>query len=899
MSKSKNISKAALQEQIKRLNAEIEQLKLEMTNPSDLPKEMSFHSVAANIPDFVCIHDLEGNVEYINPAGIKLLNYKSAKELIGNSVLLFTPKETLDEIYKRKASRDRGDLSSNKYETKIITKDQIEIPVEVHSSTMRHNNATKIILFVHDISERVLREHTIKEQSEQFRIYFEQSPLSVFHYDKNGIILDCNEEFLSKNNLKRENFIGKNAFKILNNKDLVNKLKEALIHGETNYTGVFSKDKNKKPYYIKIYLKGVKDENGQINSVVGLVENINEQIKNQHEIEKAQKNLMRAQRIANIGNWEFNLNTGEVYTSRGAKIIYGLSDASYSIKEVQEISLPQYRALLDNELKMLIESGNPYDIEFKIKRVNDGQLRDIQSLAEYDKENNIVFGVIRDITSSKKRRIAIKESEERFKTLFYENSSVMLLMDPNDGRIIDANIAAEQFYKCTSNELQKKYIQDINTSTNPEIQNAIEHAKLGNKNVFQFKHKLATGEIRDVEVFSGLVKLNNRPLLYSTVHDITQRQQALLELKDNEERLRLALHASQQGLWDVNLIDLSMQVSPEYATMLGYSPDGYEMTLKKWEHIIHPDDRQATTKKFYGYMHGLYPDYQMEFRLKTKSGNYKWIMSIGKIIAWDKNGKASRMIGIHTDISHIKEVEFELLEAKEKAEESNRLKTAFLQNMSHEIRTPMNGIMGFSDLLIDEELTLEDRIDYAQIIHRNSYQLLRIVNDILDISRLDSGQLQIEKSNFNLLDLLHAQSRFYSPQIEQKGLDFRFDNYFVNKQKIIIKSDQTRIKQILDNLLNNALKFTETGHIFLVLKDDPEYYIVQVDDSGLGIQKQKIKRIFNRFEQSHTDKIPGGAGLGLAISNELAKLLKGKLIVDSELGKGSTFSLYLPKQSSF
>jgi PAS domain S-box-containing protein len=770
VSKEKNTNEiASLKAQISELEnklAAISGSKPTMYNPENL----AFEQFAENIPDTVLIHNMEGQVFFINDVGAKLLGYDEKSELIGQNLIDMTPPELINEAIERKELREKGDKTSRKYTFEVLAKDKTRIPVEAQSSIISYNEQTFVFVILHDITEQ------------------------------------------KKLETERQNI---------------------------------------------------------------------------------QNRLQRAENIANIGNWEFDLNNNRVNTSAGAQQIYGLSTPEMTIADVQKIPLPQYREYLDKALQALVNEGKAYNVSFKIKRLNDNQLRDIQSIAEYDAETNKVFGVIRDITREKRQQQEIEESEARFRTLFNENTSVMMLIEPDTGEIVDVNNAAINFYGYSKQTLCSMKIQQINTLTPEEINLEIEKARNGKKNVFQFKHRLRNGKIRNVEVYSGPIKLQSRTLLYSTIHDVTDRYKALKGLKESEERLRLALSASKQGLWDINLANKTTNISPEYAEMLGYTYETFKID-KYWEKNLHPDDYEATTARFWGYINGEYDDYKMEFRLRTKSGNYKWILSRGKIIEWDKNNKPLRMIGIHMDISKMKQVETELLEAKEKAESSNRLKTAFLQNMSHEIRTPMNGIMGFSELLKEDEIDEIERNEYIDIIHRNSQQLLQIVNDILDISRLDTGEIKIQKQNVDLPALIEMENRFFEKQAEAKGLYLKTEiNQVSNKGKIL--SDSNRIKQILDNLISNAVKFTKEGGITISLTENSDHLIVSVIDTGLGIPKESYDIIFKRFEQIHTHLVEGGTGLGLPISKKLAKMLGGELTFSSEPNKGSTFKLFLPK----
>ncbi|MDA3911577.1 MAG: PAS domain S-box protein [Bacteroidales bacterium] len=891
MSEVNNIEKIAL------LKAQISDLKSELAGlkhsdkPEFFPETLPFWQFADNIPDIVLIHDMDGTIRFINKMGVKALGFTDINEMLGLNLLDMTPSEHLEKTIERKNRRERGDKSPRNYVFTILTKNKKRLPVEAHSSIINFRNREYVFVIIHDITDLLNNQAVIAAHEIMFRNLFEHSPVAKINYDVNGIILHCNFAFEAFINVKADDIIGKTLDVVFEQPDLLKTLTDATRKESIENLETFEFSTQNK--WIKLFLRRIKNEQNVIISVIALLDDITEQKNIEKERLYIQARLERAENIASIGNWELDLTDNRVNTSDGAKRIYGLSKSEMTISDIQELPLAQDRNYLDSALASLIKEGNSYNVSFKIKRLNDNQLRDIQSIAKYDVATNKVFGVIRDITTEKRQQQELEESEARFRTLFYENTSVMMLIDPDNGEIVDVNNAATEFYGYSTKELCSMKIQNINILTPEEVALEIEKAKSGKKNQFQFKHKKRNGEIKNVEVYSGSVKLRSRVLLYSTIHDVTARFKALKDLKENEERLRLALAASKQGLWDINLINKTTNISPEYPHMLGYKPKEFESD-KYWEKNLHPDDFEATTKRFWGYINGEYDDYKMRFRLRTKSGNYKWILSRGKIIQWDKNNKPLRMIGIHMDISKMKKVENELLEAKEKAESSNRLKTAFLQNMSHEIRTPMNGIMGFSELLKEDDIDENERNEYIDIVHKNSQQLLHVVNDILDISRLDAGEIKIQRQNVDLLSLIEAEKRFFDKQANDRGLYLKTAIEGVSNQGIIV-SDSIRIKQIIDNLISNAIKFTKHGGVTIGLAENTDYIIISVIDTGLGIPEDSHEIIFKRFGQIHTHLVEGGTGLGLPISKKLAHMLGGELTVKSKTNKGSTFKLSLPK----
>jgi PAS domain S-box-containing protein len=259
------------------------------------------------------------------------------------------------------------------------------------------------------------------------------------------------------------------------------------------------------------------------------------------------------------------------------------------------------------------------------------------------------------------------------------------------------------------------------------------------------------------------------------------------------------------------------------------------------------------------------------------------------------NNRVQSVLANIEDITNIKKFEKELISLKEKAEESDRLKSSFLANMSHEIRTPMNAICGFSNLLLDETIAPEQRQDFVEIININGQQLLSIINDIIDISKIESGQITISRMKFSLNDLFREVETVFASIAKLKGVEFSSFIGLSDRESVII-SDEMKIRQILNNLLYNAIKFTEKGRVELgyALKDNMlEFYVM---DTGIGIPEGKEKIIFERFQQ--VDNVSNlsrqGTGLGLPISKAFVEILGGSIWFTSELGVGSTFFYTIP-----
>lgn len=284
-----------------------------------------------------------------------------------------------------------------------------------------------------------------------------------------------------------------------------------------------------------------------------------------------------------------------------------------------------------------------------------------------------------------------------------------------------------------------------------------------------------------------------------------------------------------------------------------------------------------------------------EFHNKKKNGELYWESATITSIKND-HGEITNYIAIKEDISMRKQMEADLIVSKEKAEESDRLKSAFLANMSHEIRTPLNSIIGFSELLIDSSFVPEQKDEFIQHIIENGNYLLNIISDIVDISKIEAGEIAIRKKPVFVCDLVEEVKRMYTYKIESQSLKFIINTPLCN-EKIQVLCDRERVMQVITNLLNNALKFTTEGYIevgYRELKTQVEFY---VRDSGIGIPEKFHQKVFDRFTQVETSysRRAGGNGLGLSISKNLIELMGGRIWLESEPGKGSTFFFTLEK----
>ena len=301
----------------------------------------------------------------------------------------------------------------------------------------------------------------------------------------------------------------------------------------------------------------------------------------------------------------------------------------------------------------------------------------------------------------------------------------------------------------------------------------------------------------------------------------------------------------------------------------------------------------------YDHLHGKAAVYACEYRMRNAGGNYQWFQDVGKIVYKDE-GKML-VAGIVSEITERKRIEKQLKEAKLQAEMANNYKNQFLANVSHEIRTPISGMVGFASLLRKEDLDVETKKLYIDIIESSSKQLLNLVNDIIDISRIEAGELKMSKATCELHKILKETETLFEQLKHARGkqnLKIRL-NLSGKDEALFIVTDPDRLKQILINLIGNALKFTETGGVDFGYELENDRLKFYVSDTGIGMSEDDLKLVFERFkrtEQAH--KKYEGTGLGLAITKGLLDLLGGDISVHSEVGRGSVFTFTIPYEPS-
>lgn len=372
---------------------------------------------------------------------------------------------------------------------------------------------------------------------------------------------------------------------------------------------------------------------------------------------------------------------------------------------------------------------------------------------------------------------------------------------------------------------------------------------------------------------------------YTDIHDYKVSMEAL---KASDAKLKLAMTSARMGSWSINLETGELEISDEVYELMGYNKESKSAEEIKSE-IIYGSDRQHVDERFNEAIYKNIP-YKDEFRVVRADGEIRWIMSQGRL-TYDRKGLPVSMEGMIMDIHDQKMATEELSRAKAAAEKANESKSSFLANVSHEIRTPMTAVLGFAELLRDSILSEDDKTDAILRIERSGKALLKLIDNVLDLSKIEAGQIILCKETFSVCDLGSEVIGLFKPVAEQKKLELIFK--VEENVPAFVTSDLVRIRQILLNLIGNAIKFTAEGSVTLKLKmSTPGILEMEVRDTGIGISKESQGFLFRPFVQadgSITRRF-GGTGLGLALSKRFCELLGGSLcLTESEYGRGSCF----------
>jgi PAS domain S-box-containing protein len=778
-------------------------------------------------------------------------------------------------------------------------------------------------------------QEALRQSEERFRKVFEDGPVGIILGSPDMRILKANRALCRMLNYSEQELSGKKFTDVTHPDDIA----RSLEHAERLFRGDVSSYQLEKRYvtrdnkiiWAKVSVSLVRDKASAPVYALAVVEDITEQRRTGQALEQSEKRFRSL--VENSSDSITLLDAeGTILYDAGSVTHRGLgySHEEYLGRNAFELihpnDLPETRRLLGELLK---KPGAIMTSEYRVRH-RDGSWRWIESTGTNLLQEPGVLAIVvnaRDVTQRKQAEERLRQSEQRFSKAFHASPIAISIATLEEGRFIDVNESFLRLMGYTREEIiGRTAIGAIanRTSVAHTRQGIIGRTALelgmwlGAKDRDAFARKLREqGSIRDIEssfrtktgaIRQGLgsaelIELNGEQCILCLIHDITERKQAEEAMRKSEERFQLIARATNDTVWDWDLSSNQLWWNEGIKSVFGYSIEEIQLDASWWDQHIHPEDRDRVLDGMRATIDSNELFWSAEYRYRRADRSYADVFDRGYVIR-DDEGKPVRMIGAMMDITERKRFEVELAKARDEALESARLKSEFLANISHEVRTPLNGIIGMTVLLHDSGLA-PNQLAFAETIQTSSESLLRIINDILDFSKLEAGKMNFEVLDFNLREAVETTIQLLAERAQNKHIELV--SLVDSDVPALLRGDPGRLRQVITNLVVNAIKFTGQGEVVLRVAREVETgthttLCFTVRDTGIGIAPEALPYLFQAFSQADgsTTRKYGGTGLGLAISKQLVEMMGGQIGVESTPGKGSTFwfTIRLEKQTA-
>lgn len=895
-------------------------------------------------PDAFYLSDLKGNFLDGNKAAEKIMGYKK-EELIGKNFLnlkLLSAKD-FPKAMKLIAKNVIGQKTGPD-EFLLNRKDGSEISVEISTFPVKIKNKTVILGIARDITERKQKDKELSKQRQRLSHIVEGTNAGTWYWNIKTGELALNErwaEIMGRSLKELEPISVKTWEENTHPEDLLilNDLLNKHFNKEIDYYDAEFRQLHKDGHWVWVNARGKIiewDKNGKPLRMSGTHIDITDQKRAQESLRQSYEQYKILLDLApdaffhgdSKGNFiAANLSAIELTGYSHEELMKMKMSDLFSERQLEQKPL-KYKSLdegckINSTRELIKKDKSKLIIEMSSKKMQDGNyqafIRDVTERKRTEEIQKILYNIsnaviktdgIKDIIHIVQKELGTIIDTKNFYVALYDSktdtiSSPFMADEKDSFTTFPAGKTLSYYVIKTQKPLlaTKKRLKELEESGDIEgigtdseiwlgVPLKIEGKVTGVFAVQSYTDENAYDEA-DMEVLEFIADQISISIERKTAEEL---------LKKSEERFDLAVNASRDGLYDWNLITDEVYYSEHWKAMLGYTDEELPNDISVWKSLSHKGEKEASLLKLKEAIDQKIENYDVEFRMKHKLGHWVNILSRAQLI-YNNKGEAIRAVGTHVDLTEQKEAERNLKEALSKAEESDRLKSAFLANMSHEIRTPMNGILGFSQLLKEPNLEGDEQLKFINIIEKSGKRMLNIINDLIDISKIEAGQAEIKISEVEINKQTEYLYTFFKPEAEKAGLQLSFKNTLSNPLATI-KSDREKIYAILTNLIKNAIKYTKKGSIEFGYnlrsatastssQDQLEFY---VKDTGIGIAQDKQEAIFDRFVQADISLASDyeGAGLGLAITKGYVEILGGNLWVESIEGKGSQFYFTIP-----
>ncbi|MGE5448590.1 MAG: PAS domain S-box protein [Bacteroidales bacterium] len=744
-----------------------------------------------------------------------------------------------------------------------------------------------------DITDQMLFEERLKNSEDKYRSIFENVQDVYYEASLDGVLLEISPsvEMMTRGKYKREDFIGQTIKDVFINIKEREVLRNALFEqGSISDFEISVQFKDGEVIPCTVTAKIWLDLYGKPQKLIGSIRDITNRKKAEDSLRQSEESYRNM--------FENNPQPMFIYDQESLSFVRVNNAAIqfYGYSEDEFLSMTAFDIRPAEDFIRFAQHNSKnkpkYNVSGEWRHIKkDGETVTVNIVSHALMFNNrpARYVLVNDVTERHKAEEKLQKSEEKFRAIFENNSAVKLLINPYDGQIVDANKAAGEYYGWSCEELRKMKIQQINTLPSKQTMAEMQKMKTSDQCRFEFMHRHKDGSLTDVEVFSSKVKIDGVNYLHSIIHDISDRKKAEKEIAHSHELMRYVIEHNRSCVAihdkDLKYIYVSQRYLEDYHIK--------ENIIGKHHYDVFPDLPQKWKDV-----------HQKALAGETSSGNDDPYEHKDGTVDWTRwecrpwysaDGTVGGIIVYTELINESKQAEADLIAAKEKAEESDRLKSAFLANMSHEIRTPLNSIVGFSELLRDSYYEEEQKADFIDLIVKNGQYLLAIINDILDISKIQAGELNIKMKELPVNNFLKDIVREYEMKYRNAPVEFQY-GYSDDVKDVAVLCDPERLSQVLNNLLSNAGKFTKQGFVSVGIQIKDGFAEFRVKDTGIGIAPEFHEKIFERFRQVENadSRTYGGNGLGLAISKKLVELMGGTIWVKSQKGVGSDFYFTLP-----
>ncbi len=626
--------------------------------------------------------------------------------------------------------------------------------------------------------------------------------------------------------------------------------------------------------------------------------------KAEHEtLVNVKKLLKQSSLIAKIGGWEYDVVNDVMVWSEVTKLIYEVgSEFKPSLDNTAPFfQLNNYKVSIKQLIEESIKKGTNFDQELEIITANGNKIW-IRAMGrpEYKEGTCIkVYGTFQNINDLKSTELENKRVSKLIEKLSNELPGGLFQFQKFDNGEMAFPYSSNRFLKLfdLSMENYNFYPHEAFEMILEEDREMVyESIRISGENLekwnLDFRAKISEDKIIWVRGEASPERLENSILWHGYLQDITAHKKIDLDIKNANDRFALATKSAGIGVWEINLADKSILLDDVMYKLFEASKDDFEKPIDLFNNRIEPEDL-AYLKKSVTETYSNHKDLDIVYKITIPNGEQRYLKTNARV-QYDANNIATQLIGITYDVTEQKTSEIAIKQAKETAEAASKSKSDFLANMSHEIRTPLNGVIGFIDLLMKTKLDSMQH-QYMDTVFKSANTLLEIINDILDFSKIEAGKLELSVEEIDLFELGSQVTDIVKFQAHAKNLEILLK--ISPRVPQFILADSIRLRQILVNLLGNAIKFTEKGEIELKIEavgttvNSETHFRFSVRDTGVGIDSKNLYKIFEAFSQedASTSRKFGGTGLGLTISNKLLSLMGSKLELKSEIGIGSVF----------